>query len=138
MYPCIAVEHSYNCMVLLCSLFFWPSGHYTNLNSEFRLVATLTKASESISIDKSLVKHGFVIRYGGTAYIPKDLHPYNVPLLLVYDEGGYSYGKRINCDVTLQDNIYTVKMGKEGFASCFANNNYSRPTSGFAVQVYVA
>lgn len=29
MYPCIAVEHSYNCMVLLCSLFFWPSGHYT-------------------------------------------------------------------------------------------------------------
>lgn len=31
MYPCIAVEHSYNCMVLLCSLFFWPSGHYTNL-----------------------------------------------------------------------------------------------------------
>ncbi len=30
MYPCIAVEHSYNCMVLLCSLFFLPSGHYTN------------------------------------------------------------------------------------------------------------
>lgn len=29
MYPCIAVEHSYNCMVLLCSLFFLPSGHYT-------------------------------------------------------------------------------------------------------------
>ena len=37
MYPCIAVEHSYNCMVLLCSLFFWPSGHYTNKapNSDF-------------------------------------------------------------------------------------------------------
>ena len=31
MYPCIAVEHSYNCMVLLCSLFFWPSGHYTKI-----------------------------------------------------------------------------------------------------------
>lgn len=31
MYPCAAVEHSYNCMVLLCSLFLWPSGHYTNL-----------------------------------------------------------------------------------------------------------
>ena len=30
MYPCAAVEHSYNCMVLLCSLFLWPSGHYTN------------------------------------------------------------------------------------------------------------
>ena len=29
MYPCAAVEHSYNCMVLLCSLFLWPSGHYT-------------------------------------------------------------------------------------------------------------
>ena len=30
MYPCIAVEHSYNCMVLLCSLFLGLSGHYTN------------------------------------------------------------------------------------------------------------
>ena len=30
MYPCAAVEHSYNCMVLLCSLFLWPSGDYTN------------------------------------------------------------------------------------------------------------
>lgn len=31
LYHGITVEHSYNCMVLLCSLFFWPSGHYTNL-----------------------------------------------------------------------------------------------------------
>lgn len=31
MYPCAAVEHSYNCMVLLCSLFLWPSGHYTKI-----------------------------------------------------------------------------------------------------------
>lgn len=30
MYPCIAVEHSYNCMVLLCRLFLGPSRHYTN------------------------------------------------------------------------------------------------------------
>ena len=29
MHPFAAVEHSYNCMVLLCSLFLWPSGHYT-------------------------------------------------------------------------------------------------------------
>lgn len=31
MYPCAAVEHSYNCMVLLCSPFLWPSGHYTKI-----------------------------------------------------------------------------------------------------------
>lgn len=33
MYPCAAVEHSYNCMVLLCSLFLWPSGHYTKITN---------------------------------------------------------------------------------------------------------
>ena len=33
MYPCAAVEHSYNCMVLLCRLFLGLSGHYTNLVS---------------------------------------------------------------------------------------------------------
>lgn len=33
MYPCIAVEHSYNCMVLLCRLFLGPSRHYTNLTN---------------------------------------------------------------------------------------------------------
>lgn len=37
MYPCAAVEHSYNCMVLLCSLFLWPSGHYTNFMQNVEL-----------------------------------------------------------------------------------------------------
>lgn len=37
MYPCIAVEHSYNCMVLLCRLFLGPSRHYTNFMQNVEL-----------------------------------------------------------------------------------------------------
>jgi len=33
LYHGITVEHSYNCMVLLCRLFLGLSGHYTNLVS---------------------------------------------------------------------------------------------------------
>lgn len=39
MYPCAAVEHSYNCMVLLCSLFLWPSGHYTKIGAKVAVVS---------------------------------------------------------------------------------------------------
>lgn len=46
MYPCIAVEHSYNCMVLLCSLFFWPSGHYTKIVKKARLNITIGRSSD--------------------------------------------------------------------------------------------
>lgn len=30
LYPCPTVEHSNNCLLLLCVLFLKPSGHYTN------------------------------------------------------------------------------------------------------------
>lgn len=30
LYPCPTVEHSNNCLLLLCRLFLKPSGHYTN------------------------------------------------------------------------------------------------------------
>lgn len=33
LYPCPTVEHSNNCLLLLCRLFLKPSGHYTNLVS---------------------------------------------------------------------------------------------------------
>ena len=33
MYHGITVEHSYNCMVLLCRLFLGLSGHYTKIDS---------------------------------------------------------------------------------------------------------
>lgn len=32
LYPSPTVEHSNNCLLLLCRLFLEPSGHYTNLN----------------------------------------------------------------------------------------------------------
>lgn len=34
LYHGITVEHSCNCMLLLCKLFLVPSGHYTNLSSK--------------------------------------------------------------------------------------------------------
>lgn len=37
MYPCIAVEHSYNCMVLLCRLFLGLSRHYTKIMQNIEL-----------------------------------------------------------------------------------------------------
>lgn len=46
MYPCIAVEHSYNCMVLLCRLFLGLSRHYTNLNSKIGTLGTDNDAVE--------------------------------------------------------------------------------------------
>ena len=110
----------------------------SSLNNKYQLVATLTKSSESITIDKSMVKQGFVMQYGETVYIPKDLCPYNGNLLHVSDSSGYTYGTRIGFSVTLQDDTYTIKLANQGFYSCFANNQYSRPTSGFSVRVYAA
>lgn len=31
LYPCPTVEHSNNCLLLLCRLFLKPSGHYTKI-----------------------------------------------------------------------------------------------------------
>ena len=31
LYPCPTVEHSNNCLLLLCVLFLKPSGHYTKI-----------------------------------------------------------------------------------------------------------
>lgn len=61
MYPCAAVEHSYNCMVLLCSLFLWPSGHYTKIGAKVAVV--------------SFVKSSIPIAAGADfyAYIPIDI-----------------------------------------------------------------
>ena len=85
-----------------------------------------------------MVKQGFVMQYGETVYIPKDLCPCNGNLLHVSDSSGYTYGTRIGFSVTLQDDTYTIKLANQGFYSCFANNQYSRPTSGFSVRVYAA
>jgi len=49
LYPCAAVEHSYNCMVLLCSLFLWPSGHYTNYEVLFNKAKNINIEQEDIT-----------------------------------------------------------------------------------------
>ena len=61
MYPCAAVEHSYNCMVLLCSLFLWPSGHYTKIGAKVAAVS-FTKSSIPIAAGADFY-----------AYIPIDI-----------------------------------------------------------------
>ena len=55
MYPCAAVEHSYNCMVLLCSLFLWPSGHYTKI-----IKAPDYKNYKSVSLPFTAPNDGYI------------------------------------------------------------------------------
>ena len=69
MYPCAAVEHSYNCMVLLCSLFLWPSGHYTKsvpyaLNGQYiynYIAAHYTYQNNVVGVIPICVKEGSTI-----------------------------------------------------------------------------
>ena len=48
LYPCPTVEHSNNCLLLLCRLFLKPSGHYTNLINPL-VIKTFTY-SQSITL----------------------------------------------------------------------------------------
>lgn len=54
LYPCPTVEHSNNCLLLLCRLFLKPSGHYTNLT-------TLYTTRWTNNVDKITVGPGTVV-----------------------------------------------------------------------------
>ncbi len=71
MYPCIAVEHSYNCMVLLCSLFFWPSGHYTKITNN----GIVDSYSGDAVINLDWVRAGTVVYkvLNGTCFVDFDI-----------------------------------------------------------------
>ena len=66
MYPCIAVEHSYNCMVLLCSLFFWPSGHYTKITNMCSDILTAQNGFKYITLGTIFIAWGY-LQGGGTS-----------------------------------------------------------------------
>lgn len=68
MYPCIAVEHSYNCMVLLCSLFFLPSGHYTNLTGKQDSLKLPQDTPVDYSVSGDAKAGGWTTIDGNTAY----------------------------------------------------------------------
>ena len=61
LYHGITVEHSCNCMLLLCKLFLVPSGHYTKIGSKVAVV--------------SFIKSSIPIAAGADffAYIPIDI-----------------------------------------------------------------
>lgn len=53
LYPCPTVEHSNNCLLLLCVLFLKPSGHYTKItdfDSRIHIDDTTTIANLSAQI----------------------------------------------------------------------------------------
>ena len=88
MYPCAAVEHSYNCMVLLCSLFLWPSGHYTNFNNkqnrEWISAATLSnKNTASVGVNIRNYREACIIinghRKSGSIMIVDDVLHFIAP-----------------------------------------------------------
>lgn len=61
LYPCPTVEHSNNCLLLLCRLFLKPSGHYTKIGAKVAVV--------------SFIKSSIPIAAGADfyAYIPIDI-----------------------------------------------------------------
>ena len=71
MYPCAAVEHSYNCMVLLCSLFLWPSGHYTKITNN----GIVDSYSGDAVINLDWVRAGTVVYkvLNGTCFVDFDI-----------------------------------------------------------------
>lgn len=58
MYPCIAVEHSYNCMVLLCRLFLGLSRHYTKIDKKATILREQTDMGGKYDSNTVSVKWG--------------------------------------------------------------------------------
>lgn len=69
LYPCPTVEHSNNCLLLLCRLFLKPSGHYTKsvpyaLNGQYiynYIAAHYTYQNNVVGVIPICVKEGSTI-----------------------------------------------------------------------------
>ncbi len=88
LYHGITVEHSYNCMVLLCRLFLGLSGHYTNFNNkqnrEWIYAATLSnKNTASVGVNIRNYREACIIinghRKSGSIMIVDDVLHFIAP-----------------------------------------------------------
>ena len=59
LYPCPTVEHSNNCLLLLCVLFLKPSGHYTNLISKGIIATYDIPDRNGVSTNPDYINTGF-------------------------------------------------------------------------------
>lgn len=59
LYHGITVEHSCNCMLLLCKLFLVPSGHYTNLISKGIIATYDIPDRNGVSTNPDYINTGF-------------------------------------------------------------------------------
>lgn len=88
LYHGITVEHSCNCMLLLCKLFLVPSGHYTNFNNkqnrEWIYAATLSnKNTASVGVNIRNYREACIIinghRKSGSIMIVDDVLHFIAP-----------------------------------------------------------
>lgn len=106
LYPSPTVEHSNNCLLLLCRLFLEPSGHYTKITqksqSEFYTIADATGVSTGQVTDGyhnvSKMSNG-QFRYSAhftcypsaipngniVGYLPESANPYQIVYEYTYD-----------------------------------------------------
>lgn len=106
LYPCPTVEHSNNCLLLLCVLFLKPSGHYTKITqksqSEFYAIEDVAGVSTGQVVDGyhnvSKMSNG-QFRYSAhftcypsaipngniVGYLPESANPYQTIYDYVYD-----------------------------------------------------
>lgn len=106
LYPCPTVEHSNNCLLLLCRLFLKPSGHYTKITqksqSDFYAIADVTGVSTGQVTDGyhnvSKMSNG-QFRYSAhftcypsavlngniVGYLPEGANPYQIIYEYTYD-----------------------------------------------------
>ena len=115
MHPFAAVEHSYNCMVLLCRALFGVSGRYTKITDIYRTQAsnvTLTKRGNIVHASFS----GQNISSNGAAglipegYRPNSQHRF---LSISFHSGGINNG------------IACVTVDNNGTVSCKNTSNVS-------------
>ena len=58
LYPCPTVEHSNNCLLLLCVLFLKPSGHYTKIDKKATIFREQTDMGGKYDSNTVSVKWG--------------------------------------------------------------------------------
>ena len=66
LYPCPTVEHSNNCLLLLCVLFLKPSGHYTKITNMCSDIQTAQNGFKYITLGTIFIAWGY-LQGGGTS-----------------------------------------------------------------------
>lgn len=138
LYPCPTVEHSNNCLLLLCVLFLKPSGHYTKITTTGYIELSLPSWNTSTGMNHMLMNpltkvKTLKLRFKVNTDIPKGTKDYiicaipsgyepkyyvenvsvtmmGVPYLLHVPQGGKSLYFSYNQSVILHDDEFFITL----------------------------